>query len=346
LKFSRVHSIFLASISALLVFSCPNPNYVWLFDKDNSKDDGTHSVITQVAAPTAIPGAGIYSEAKTVTLSSRTSEASIYYTFDGSVPSKNSTPYTTPITVPMNTTLKAIAIKEDMRDSELLEAVYIQMESPTITIPTVNALDLSSVVTAPVKDTAPDRTVIDTSQYTGTVDWETEAGDPVTGNFAGSSIYKAIVTLTAKEGRVFSGIAENAFSYNNASAANAPDSGIVTITFLPTAADDAVSTLDTPANFAATPGVLGNIEFSWNAVSGATGYSIYQAASSGGSYSTVAEGIATTSYSYTGATLGTAFYYKIRAVYSQWGLIPRRLRRFCSKPHKYNNFLSERASVA
>ncbi|WP_274309135.1 endonuclease [Solibacillus daqui] len=56
----------------------------------------------------ASPAAGTYVEAQTVSLSTTTAGAEIYYTLDGSEPSVNSTKYTEPIAINKTTTLKAI----------------------------------------------------------------------------------------------------------------------------------------------------------------------------------------------------------------------------------------------
>lgn len=54
----------------------------------------------------------------------------------------------------------------------------------------------------------------------------------------------------------------------------------------------------------------------WNAVSGATSYTVKRATTSGGPYTTVATGIAATSYVNTGLTNGTPYYYVVSAVNS------------------------------
>jgi hypothetical protein len=60
-------------------------------------------------APTFSPAGGAYKAAQTVTLTTATTGASIYFTTDGSEPSTSSTLYTGPLSVTVNTTIKAIA---------------------------------------------------------------------------------------------------------------------------------------------------------------------------------------------------------------------------------------------
>ncbi|MES2920761.1 MAG: rhamnogalacturonan lyase B N-terminal domain-containing protein [Verrucomicrobiota bacterium] len=54
------------------------------------------------------------------------------------------------------------------------------------------------------------------------------------------------------------------------------------------------------------------VSLSWSAASGATGYTVQRATVSGGPYVTVASGIGTTSYTDTGLTIGTTYYYVVR----------------------------------
>jgi hypothetical protein len=82
----------------------------------------------------------------------------------------------------------------------------------------VSLLSLDGKVTAPVKDAAPETTAINTAQYTGTVAWQTSAGAAFSGSaFVASTVYKALVTLSAKTGYTFDGVTAN--------------SGTLTITF-------------------------------------------------------------------------------------------------------------------
>ncbi len=77
------------------------------------------------ATPTFSPAAGTYYEAQEITISCATSDATIYYTLDGTDPTANSTVYTEPFTLAENTTVKAIAMKEGYEDSEIAEAEYV-----------------------------------------------------------------------------------------------------------------------------------------------------------------------------------------------------------------------------
>jgi len=83
------------------------------------------------ATPTFSPAAGTYAEAQSVTISTTTSDATIYYTTDGSTPSNASTQYTGAIPVSTTTTIKAIAVKEGMNNSTVATATYI-IEAPFV----------------------------------------------------------------------------------------------------------------------------------------------------------------------------------------------------------------------
>lgn len=88
-----------------------------------------------VASPTFTPSQGTYPEAQEVVLSSTTEGASIYYTLNGTEPTKSSILYTSAITVSANTTLKAYAVKEGAADSSTVSAEYvIQVIAPTFSV--------------------------------------------------------------------------------------------------------------------------------------------------------------------------------------------------------------------
>ena len=92
--------------------------------------DYTNGQVTYVAVPTFSPIGGTYTTTQNVTLSCATNGASIYYSTDGTTPSASSTLYEDAITISTTTTLKVIAIKDNV-SSEVVEATYtIEAETP------------------------------------------------------------------------------------------------------------------------------------------------------------------------------------------------------------------------
>ncbi len=84
-----------------------------------------------VGAPVCNPVAGTYTDDQTVTLQSSTEGAAIYYTTDGTEPdTANGIKYTSPISVTgtkdkvVTTTIKAIAVKGGMKNSEIQTFTY------------------------------------------------------------------------------------------------------------------------------------------------------------------------------------------------------------------------------
>ena len=74
----------------------------------------------------------------------------------------------------------------------------------------------------------------------------------------------------------------------------------------------AAGPLPAPQNVVATPGSE-QIALSWDAVSGATGYTIQRASSSGGPYTLIAAGVTATSYIDSGLDDGVTWYYTVAA---------------------------------
>ena len=79
----------------------------------------------QVSTPQFSPGAGTYSSAQAVTISTSTTGASIRYTTDGSIPTETTgTLYTAPFSVMASETLNAIAYETGWIDSTVASATY------------------------------------------------------------------------------------------------------------------------------------------------------------------------------------------------------------------------------
>ncbi|MBQ3709113.1 MAG: chitobiase/beta-hexosaminidase C-terminal domain-containing protein [Bacteroidales bacterium] len=100
------------------------------------------STTQTVATPTFSPTAGTYSDPQSVSISCSTQGATIYYTTDGTDPIMptgiTGTVYTQPITINQTTTVKAIATKQGMSNSQIASATYTIQQLPTIT--TIEAL--------------------------------------------------------------------------------------------------------------------------------------------------------------------------------------------------------------
>ena len=89
----------------------------------------------KTAQPTFSPAGGIFNTAQSVTISSTTDGATIYYTTDGTDPSStNGTVYTAAIPVSTTTTIKAIAIKEGLLNSEIATATYTIVNKTEATV--------------------------------------------------------------------------------------------------------------------------------------------------------------------------------------------------------------------
>lgn len=87
--------------------------------------------VAQVAAPTISPNGGSFASPQSVTLSTTTSGADIYYTTDGSTPTIASTKYTQGFTLTQSVTVKAISLKQGMTNSVITTANFV-FTTPTI----------------------------------------------------------------------------------------------------------------------------------------------------------------------------------------------------------------------
>ena len=115
--------------------------------------------LPKVATPSFTPAGGTYATSQNVTLATATAGATIRFTTDGSTPTAASPAYTSPIHVASTTSVKAIAFKSGMANSDLASATY------------------------------------KISSGTGVMDFQIKNG--TRGNFADSEIYWAVIGLNS-----------------------------------------------------------------------------------------------------------------------------------------------------
>lgn len=147
-----------------------------------------------VATPTFTPAAGTYYEAQNVAINCATSDATIYYTTDGSTPSTNSSVYSSAIPVSASTTIKAIAVKSDMTNSAVATAEYvIRAATPTFS-------------PAAATYTTPQNVTISCSTSGATIYFTTDGMEPTTNSSVFSSAIPVSSTTTIKAIAVKSGM--------------------------------------------------------------------------------------------------------------------------------------------
>ena len=142
--------------------------------------------VPAVATPTFSVAAGNYTSAQTVSITDKTSGATIYYTLDGSTPTNQSSKYTTPLPVSQTTTINAIAEAAGYSNSAVASATY------TITIPVAAAPAFSPAVGT--YTTA--QTVTLTDSTSGASIYYTINGTTPT---ASSTLYTSAITVSATE---------------------------------------------------------------------------------------------------------------------------------------------------
>jgi uncharacterized cupredoxin-like copper-binding protein len=111
-------------------------DYIWgskkevAFSYDNYVEGGGDDPDpgTYVAQPEFSPNGGTFTGQVTVTMSTSTEGASIYYTTTGAEASENSKLYEAPITLTETTTLKAIAVKDGVKSYQTTATFTIKSE--------------------------------------------------------------------------------------------------------------------------------------------------------------------------------------------------------------------------
>jgi formylglycine-generating enzyme required for sulfatase activity len=112
-------------------------------------------------------------------------------------------------------------------NSGVITAVFPATEATVINISAIQG------VIAPVTGGTPIVSIIENTQYTGTVTWSPTVA--IGGKFASVTDYTATITLTAKHGYTLQGVGQNFFTVEGALATNNANSGAITAVFPQTA---------------------------------------------------------------------------------------------------------------
>lgn len=183
----------------------------------------------KVAAPTVSPAAGTYASSVTVSLACATPGATIRYTTDGSTPSATlGTVYSAALTISATTTLKAIAYKTGLANSNVTSALYTIGSTTTTTTTTtttvtpaaaLNILSGASASPNPALSGAPVTFSIATdASQPATFAWDfsdgtSDSGESVTHVFADAGDFIANVTVTDSAGNTASSSVALSVSY-------------------------------------------------------------------------------------------------------------------------------------
>ena len=171
------------------------------------KDDSAASV---VEAPVIAPEGGYFTGSQNVTISCPTSDATIYYTTDGSDPTISSTPYTSSFTLNSNATVRAVAVKTGAEAQESQPVTFTKRaeNADAVTAVTLNlsehtcSMKVGDLTSEPLIATVKhENTTITDVKVTWTSDNE-EVATVVGGVITAKSVGKARITAAVVENGV------------------------------------------------------------------------------------------------------------------------------------------------
>jgi len=157
--------------------------------------------LPSAGAPTFSPAVGTYSKAQTVSLSSSTKGATIYFTTDLSTPTVKSTVYSKPILVSKTTTFKAFAAESGFTNSAI--------STGTFTI-NLGATPAPTFTPAPGKFTATQPVTIADSNKAAVIYYTIDGTTPSTKSLIYSKAIAVSKTTTVKALAVASGLTPSA----------------------------------------------------------------------------------------------------------------------------------------
>ena len=173
------------------------------------------------ATPTFSPVGGIYTSDQSVTISTTTSGATIYYTTDGTTPTTGSTKYTGPISVAGNgisMTIKAIAIATGYATSGVASASFT-INFPAAATPTFNPAGgtYSSDQSVTISTTTSGATIYYTTDGTTPTTGSTKYTGPI--SVAGNGTAMMIKAIAIATGYATSGTGSASYTINYGAAA-------------------------------------------------------------------------------------------------------------------------------
>lgn len=106
-------------------YASGGPLYVLWYNHELPFGTDVSTPVGNAIKPVMLPRAGSYESSRTVTITSLTPGASIYYTTNGATPTTSSTLYTVPVVISSTATLKAIADTVALNPSEVASETYV-----------------------------------------------------------------------------------------------------------------------------------------------------------------------------------------------------------------------------
>lgn len=128
------------------------PKDTFTFLGSHTMDDASTPVETKVEAVVASTPSSSVASGTAITLSTKTADAKIYYTIDGTEPTTSSTLYTDPIVIDKDMTIKTFAVANGLVNSDISTLAYTILSSKTIAevraLPINATAQTSGIVTA------------------------------------------------------------------------------------------------------------------------------------------------------------------------------------------------------
>ncbi len=156
---------------------------------DSAVGTAAYTIVALAATPTFGPGAGAVISGTSVSISTTTAGATIYYTTDGTDPGPATTQYAGPIAITAATTIKAMATAPGFAGSNVGSATYTILPpaaTPTFS-PLAGAVSAGSLVT------------ISTTTASATIFYTTDGTQPATAAGGSTQLYGGPVSIaTAK----------------------------------------------------------------------------------------------------------------------------------------------------